>query len=195
MALKRTVTIERDQRPHRRMRMTPMYRNPKVETRYKNTSVLHAGTNESNTLVNGIAAGDGTENRSGRKALCKSFQVRLTGPPGLPSGSQSPIWRVVLYSPKVGGTLLTGLTGNSLAGPIENDKYWVMYDRLHTTQFDYSGEGGRPVVNLNIRKLLTTEFSGTGGSDITRGDVYLYVATEGEASFVVGHTKVWFQDK
>lgn len=193
-ALKRTVTIERDQRPYRRMRFTPMYRNPKVETRYKNTIINHASTNESNTLVNGIVAGDGTQNRSGRKALCKSWQARIASTAG-PGGIQSPTVRVVLYSPKVAGTTLSGLFGSNIAGPIDNDQFWVMYDRVHISPRGDDDQSSRLSVNLNLRRMLTTEFSGTGGTDITRGDVYLYLGSEASADIIIGHTKVWFQDK
>ena len=193
MALKRTVTIERDQRPYRRMRMTRVYRNPKVETRYKNTLIQHAGTDESNTLINGLAAGDGTSDRSGRKALIKSISVRATSTSN-PTGG-TPLVRVVLYSPKVAGTQLTGLTGNSLAGPINNDQFWVMYDKVYVSPRGDDQQSGKQAINIDLRRMLTTEFSGTGGTDITRGDVYLYLSSDNLAGFIIGHTKVWFQDK
>lgn len=191
--LKRTVTIEGPARSTR-MRYSRAYRNPKVETRYKNTTIAHAGTDESNTLVNALVAGDGTENRSGRKALCKTWQARIASTAGT-GPTQTLTIRVVLYSPKVAGTTLTGLNGNNIAGSIDNDQFWVIYDRVHISPRGDDNASSRLAINLNLRRMLTTEFSGTGGTDITRGDVYLYLGTEGSGNIVVGHTKVWFQDK
>lgn len=146
-----------------------------AESKYKNVSVTHNATTSSDTVLTDIATGNGSETRDGRKIMLTSASVQLY--------TSIDYLRVTIYVPKDGSATL-GLGGSS-ATPIDNDEYWVLYDRIH------ANEGAYISVNLNMLRKLTVEYNDSTGTAI-RNPVKMHL--EGPTGTVLGHTKVWYKD-
>lgn len=161
--------------PYKRARLATMVRNLR-ETKYKNQSISHIATTTSTTIISNVSSGDSVEDRDGRKILMVNCEIRLRV-----GGSNA---RIVIYVPK-DPTATLALTTD--ADAIDNDEYWVIFDRLFTGH----GEGVF-AVNLRIPQKLGIEFATSGGSAI-KNPVKMYLHTS-SASSISGHTKMWYKD-
>lgn len=152
-----------------------------AESKYKNVSISHATTTASSTTITDVAAGDGTSNRDGRKILTTSLSLKLTNTSGFPV-------RVILYVPKNPAAFLT-LT--NWYDALENDEVWVLHDYMYGPVDN--GDANGVLINFNMARRLTVEYSDTTGTSAVRNPIKMLLATPSNST-IYGHCKLWYKD-
>lgn len=152
-----------------------------AESKYKNVDVSHSITSASTTTLTDISTGDGPSTRDGRKVLITSVSLKLTNSNGYPV-------RVTLYVPK---NPSTSLSLTNWYDAIENDEFWVLHDYIYQTN-DVTGANST-IVNFNMARKLTVEYSDTTGTSAVRSPIKMLLSTPTNST-INGHTKVWFKD-
>ena len=162
----------RNARPIRALRSEP-------ESKYFNNVVTHSATTDSTTILTGMAAGTGVQERVGRKIKTLSAMVNLDVDASL-------IARCILYVPKQADQELV-LTSFYL--PVDNDQFWVLKD-----WYQSNNQNNNPqIVTHKFPMGLNCEYDGTGATALAKNPVKLLIRTSATGT-VQGHTKVWYKD-
>lgn len=167
------------------------------ETRFYNKDFNHNALGGSiyDQSITDITAGDGSQQRSGRKVTLRTIELHLWGSGG-GSGASTGIapFRVIFYVPKTFGTQISFSGFANRFGGIENDKFWILQDKFVTLM---SGAGNDGYINSRWNQTLKLEFDGLDADDGVKNQVRFAIIpllTTGTGSVYRGHTKVWFID-